>query len=250
MKKIAFYLILIAVWELVYKIGVEWLRVWKPYIFPSPLDVVKGFSFILEDGSFYLALVISLKRLIIGFVMALGVGIILGASIVNSKFFGENLKPLMLGIQTLPNVCWIPFSILFFGLNDNAIYFMIFIGSVFSIAIGTESAMSNINNLYVKVAKIMGARGITLYKEVIIPAALPALITGIRQGWSFGWRALLAAEMMFGTKGIGHVLTVGRDIGDITVVIGIMISITFIGVLFDKFIFGSMETKIKRIYGI
>lgn len=249
MKKVAFYLLLIILWELVYKIGVEWLKVWKPYIFPSPLDVLKGFSYTLKDSAFYVALATSLSRLIFGFLMALIVGLLVGVVIVKSKFLGENLKPLMLGIQTLPNVCWIPFSILFFGLTESAIYFMIFIGSIFSVAIGTESAVSNINTTYIKAARIMGARGFSLYKEVVIPAALPTLVSAIKQGWSFGWRALIAAEMMFGTKGIGHVLTVGRDIGDITVVIGVMISITFIGVIFDNCLFGALEKKIKIVYG-
>lgn len=249
MKRILFYLVLILLWELAYRVLVTTLHICKPYIFPSPIEVVKTFIYLFTDGKLISAIVISLKRLMIGYLLSLIAGFFIGIVIAKWKLLKDNLNPLFLGIQTLPTVCWIPFSILLFGLGEEGILFLIFIGSVFSIAIGIENAISNINPLYTKAAITMGAKGFTYYKSVVLFAAMPQIVAAMKQGWSFAWRALLAGEMMFAAVGIGQVLTIGRDIGDITMVIAVMITITTMGILFDKFIFGSIQNNIDRKYG-
>ena len=192
----------------------------------------------------------SMKRIIFGYFLSIVIGIIVGLAIVRFKYLDENLSPLILGLQTLPSICWLPFSILWFGLNESAIIFVITIGSTFAVSIAIESGMKNINPLFVRAAKTMGAKGFSLYWNVIIPASLPSIISGLKQGWSFAWRALMAGEMISATKGLGQVLMVGRDLADISQVMAIMIVIVVLGVAVDKLIFGRAEINIRQKWGL
>jgi len=243
-------MILLMIWELVYKLGVDVFKIWKPYIFPSPIDVAKTLGELISDNTLFIAIAASIKRLFIGYLISLIVGIALGLLIVRYKYLDENFRSMILGLQTLPSICWIPFSILWFGINEQAIIFVIAIGSIFAISIATESGIKNVNPIYVKAASTMGAKGFRLYWSVIIPSALPAIISGMKQGWSFAWRALMAGEMMSATKGLGQVLTVGRELGDISQVMGIMIVIILLGFVFDKLVFEKLERNIRYKCGL
>jgi len=242
--------ILILLWELTYRIGVDWLRLWKAYIFPSPIDVFTALWELIADGSLGIAIAASAKRICIGYLLSIGIGIVMGVAIARFKYLDENISPLILGLQTLPSICWLPFSILWFGLNESAIIFVIVVGSTFAIAIAIESGIKNISPLFIRAAKTMGAKGVRLYWNVMIPASLPSIITGLKQGWSFAWRALMAGEMISATKGLGQVLMVGRDLADISQVMAVMLVIIVLGVGVDKLIFGSMEFNIRQRWGL
>ena len=205
---------------------------------------------LIVDNTLGIAVLASLKRIILGYLLSIIIGIIVGLAIVRFKYLDENLSPLILGLQTLPSICWLPFSILWFGLNESAIIFVITIGSTFAVSIAIESGMKNINPLFVRAAKTMGAKGFKLYWNVIIPASLPSIISGLKQGWSFAWRALMAGEMISATTGLGQVLMVGRDLADISQVMAIMIVIVVLGVAVDKMIFGRAEIRIRQKWGL
>lgn len=238
------------IWELVYKLGVDILKVWKPYVFPSPLDVAETLWHLISDNTLFIAISASIKRLFIGYSISLAIGLSIGLLIVRYKYLDENFRSVILGLQTIPSICWIPFSILWFGINEKAILFVIAIGSIFAITIATESGIKNVNPIYVKAASTMGAKGFKLYFCVIIPSALPSIISGMKQGWSFAWRALMAGEMMSATKGLGQVLTVGRELGDISQVMAIMIVIILLGLAFDKLVFEKLEKSIRYKCGL
>lgn len=204
----------------------------------------------IADGSLGIAIVASAKRIVVGYSLSIIIGIFIGLAIVRFKYLDENLSPLILGLQTLPSICWLPFSILWYGLNESAIIFVITVGSAFAVSIAIESGMKNINPLFVRAAKTMGAKGFALYWNVVIPASLPSIISGLKQGWSFAWRALMAGEMISATKGLGQVLMVGRDLADISQVMAIMIVIIVLGVAVDKLIFGRMEISIRQKWGL
>ena len=204
----------------------------------------------IADGSLGIAVFASAKRIIIGYGLSIVIGIIVGLTIVRYKYLDEHVSPLILGLQTLPSICWLPFSILWYGLNESAIIFVITIGSTFAVSIAIESGMKNINPLFVRAAKTMGAKGFNLYWNVIIPASLPSIISGLKQGWSFAWRALMAGEMISATKGLGQVLMVGRDLADISQVMAIMIVIVVLGGAVDKMIFGKIEINIRQKWGL
>jgi len=234
---------------LVYKVGVEQLGVWKPYTFPSPLSVFKTLIGLFSDNTLGIAIFGSMKRIIIGYSISVFIGIIIGLFIVRYKYLDENFGALILGLQTLPSICWLPFAILWYGLNESAIIFVIVIGSTFAISIAIESGIKNVNPLYIRAARTMGASGIKIYWNVIIPAALPNVISGLKQGWSFAWRALMAGEMLSATKGLGQVLMVGRDLADISQVMAVMIVIIVLGLTIDKLIFGRVEANIRHKWG-
>lgn len=250
LKKILFYLILIVIWEAVYKIGVDVLGIWKSYTFPSPIAVFKTLVGLIADNTLGIAILASLKRIISGYSISVVLGVIIGLTTVRFKYLDENLSPLVLGLQTLPSICWLPFSILWFGLNESAVIFVIAIGSTFAVAISIESGIKNVNPLYIRAAKTMGASGFKIYWNVIIPASLPNFIMGLKQGWSFAWRALMAGEMLSATKGLGQVLMVGRDLADISQVVAVMVVIIFLGLAVDKLIFAPVEVNIRQKWGL
>ena len=238
------------IWELVYKVGVDTLHIWKPYTFPSPIDVIKSIWSLIKDNTLGIAVVVSLKRLIEGYLVSLIIGLALGLLIVRYKYLDENFSALILGLQTLPSICWLPFAILWFGLNEKSIIFVIAVGSIFAIAMATEAGIKNVNPIYVKAASTMGAKGFKLYWNVVIPSALPSIVAGMKQGWSFAWRGLMAGEMLSATKGLGQVLMVGRDLADISQVMAVMVVIIILGLTFDKFIFGKLEENIRYRCGL
>lgn len=246
---IAFISIIVFAWYLLYFIGVEKLGIWKSYMMPSPSGVLDVFIFQFQTGNLFIALLTSLKRILIGFLMATICGFIFGLLMSKYKVLSRMFKPIALGVQTLPSVCWIPFAILWFGLSETEIIFVIVLGATFSICLSVENAIANVNKLYIKVAKTMGIGNIAMYTKVIIPASLPMLVGGIKQGWSFAWRALMSAEMMSASVGLGQILVAGRDNADVNQIMFVMILIVAIGIIVEKCIFSVLEHYIQSKRG-
>lgn len=245
-----FYIALIAIWELVYRLGVDVFEIWKSYTFPSPTNVIESLIVLGKTNVLTVAIIDSMKRLFLGYGLSLILGTLLGLIIAKFKYLDENLTPLILGLQTLPSVCWIPFSILWFGIDESAIIFIVAIGSTFAVTTAIESSIKNISPIYKKAAQTMGASGMKLYFNVTLPAALPSIVSGLKQGWSFAWRALIAGEMISASTGLGQVLMVGRDLADISQIAAVMVVIVIIGLLLDKVVFGKIEKNIRQKWGL
>jgi len=250
MGLIFFLLILLCTWQGFYYIAVDVLEICKPYSTPSPLGVFERLTDLCSDGSLLEATFNSLLRGISGYLIAVLIGFALGFCINHFKYLQKNLKPILLGIQTLPSVCWVPFSILWFGLSTKAILFVVIMGSAFGIAISVDNAIKNINPIYVKVAKTMGAGKKQIYMKVILPACLPELVSGLKQGWSFSWRALMSGEVMTTSIGLGQTLITGRDLADINQVTLVMIVIVVVGIIIDKCIFSHIEHSLLKKRGM
>lgn len=242
------------IWELIYRLGVDVFKIWKAYVFPSPIRTLKAMYELILDKSIFIAIFYSLRRLFIAYAISSIIGILLGFIIYRSGNLGTTLKSLILGLQSLPSLCWVPFALLWFGLGEIAIIFIVIISSVFSIALSVSEAIENILPIYIKAAKTMGIKEYSLkknglFRKVILPAGLPTIFTGLKQGWAFAWRALVAGEMIASSEGLGHILILGRDFQDIAKVAAIMISIIFIGLLLDKFLFSNIEKDIRAKWG-
>jgi len=237
-------------WQFFYFLGVDLLGLWKSYSVPSPGGVAISCMNLLQSGVLFSAILKSLGRGIVGFAMAIILGVILGILIHHFPYLNRNLKPVILGMQTLPSICWVPFSILWFGLNNSAILFVVVMGSAFSMSLAVDDAIQNVPPLYIKAAKTMGAGQKELYAKVILPACVPSFIAGLRQGWSFAWRALMSGEVMSSTIGLGQTLTVGRDMADINQVMLVMIVIILVGVVIDKCIFTTIENRVLKKRGL
>ena len=246
LRKIIFFLILVALWEGVYR-----LHIWPPDRVPSFLDVlislIDGFS----EKNFLLAIGHSLERVFKGYFLSLLLGIPLGLLIGRIKILEDTIGSLMLGMQTLPSICWLPLAILWFGLSEKAIIVIVLLGAIFSISLATESGVKNVLPIFIRAAQNMGATGWKIYVKVIIPAAMPSIITGMKIGWSFAWRALMAGELLSpGGIGLGQILMMGRDLADMTQVIAVMIIIASLGLIIDRLLFTNLERKVRQKWGL
>jgi NitT/TauT family transport system permease protein len=167
-----------------------------------------------------------------------------------NRFAEETLGSLILGLQALPSVCWIPFALLWFGLSEQAMIFVVVMGALFSITLGVEDGVKNTPPLYLKAARNMGARGMALTAQVVLPAALPAVLSGLKQGWTFAWRSLMAGELIYVTAtSLGGLLDNGRNLNDTSQMVAVMLIIIAIGILIDRVIFGPLERSIRERWG-
>ena len=250
MGTILFLIILVLLWQGGFWLTVDVLGVFKSYSVPSPAGVAERFVELCSDGTLLKATGNSLLRGIAGFAVAVVIGVILGLLIHQIPCLQKHMKPLVLGVQTLPSVCWVPFSILWFGLSTQAILFVVVMGAAFSVAISVDNAIKNVPPIYRLAALTMGADKKQLYLHVILPASLPELITGLKQGWSFAWRALMAGEVMTTSIGLGQTLVMGRDLADINQVMLVMVIIVLVGVIIEKGIFSAIERRIMKKRGL
>jgi len=244
-RQLIFYLFLIGLWQ-----AVVMLKVWPTYLLPSPSDVLASLASGFKDMTFPIAIGISLKRILIGYGISIIFGCTLGLLISKFKFLDDTIGGLILGLQTLPSICWLPLALLWFGLNERAIIFVVIIGALFSITLATEAGVRNIPPLYIKAGRNMGAKNIVLFLDVVIPAALPSITAGLKQGWSFAWRSLMAGELLFVSLGLGHMLMMGRELNDMSQVIAVMFMIAFISITVDKLVFGRIESNVRRRWGV
>lgn len=245
LRRIAFYLALLAIWELVARAGI-----WPPYLLPSPLDVLQTLFTGLRGGSFITATLVSLRRLAIGYSISLVIGLALGLLVGRIKWLEETVGSLVLGLQALPSVCWLPLAILWFGLSERAIIFVVIMGALFSITLGVEAGVKNTPPLYLRAARTLGARGPAMYTQVVLPAALPTILGGLKQGWSFAWRSLMAGELLFFTLSLGNLLQSGRDLNDAAQVMAVMLLIIIVGVAIDQIIFAPIERRVRARWGL
>ena len=244
------YVFLIAAWQFSYYIFVEKLSMVKMYMFPSPKGIVYSLANLIGNDILLDAVLSSFRKMLIGFSVSLIAGILLGLLLTRSAFLSKAVKPFILGLQTLPSICYVPFALLWFGLSDTATIFVVVVGSVFSICISTESAVKNVNPVFIRAAKTMGASGADIYTKIILPASIPEFVSGLKHGWSFAWRALIAGEMVSGTiGGLGYVLLVGRELLDINQIMVVIIIIIVISVIIEKLIFGKAENIARKKMG-
>ncbi len=244
-RKLLFYVGMACIWSFVAD-----LKIWPEYMLPSPWGVLKSFAAGIKDYTFIIGTLVSLKRILIGYGISVFFGMLLGFAIGRFKMLDETVGSLIVGLQTLPSVCWLPLSILWFGLNEKAIIFVVIMGALLSITISTDSGVKNIPPIYIRAGKNMGASGITLLSTVLFPAALPSIIAGLKQGWSFAWRSLMAGELLYVSLGLGQLLMMGRELNDMNRVIAVMLVLIFIGVTFDRLIFANAEAAIRERWGL
>ncbi len=239
----AFLGILIAAWATASRSG-------ESYLFPGPDDVARALVDGVRSGLLVRAVAKSMGRLAVGYTASLVAGVALGCALARVKVVKETLGLLVLGLQAVPSVCWLPLALLWFGLNEMAIQVVVVLGSLLSIAVATESAVNAVPPLLVRAARTMGAEGPRLWWRVILPAALPGVLSGARLGWTFAWRSLLAGELLFVSGGLGQVLEFGRELHDMALVLAVMAVIVALGLASDRLLFGRLERRARRVWGL
>jgi NitT/TauT family transport system permease protein len=202
------------------------------------------------DGTIITTVGRSMARLGAGYGISLALGVPLGMVLGRSQLADDLLGAPVLGLQSLPSICWLPVALLWFGLSEAAILFVVVMGSSLAIAIASQSGVRNLNPLWVRAARTMGARGVALYTTVLLPASLPALLNGAKLGWTFAWRSLLAAELLYVSGGLGQLLQAGRELNDVARVFAVMVVILAIGLTAEKAVFAPLEQRVRERFGV
>ncbi len=236
---------LIILWEGVYR-----LQLWPSFMFPSPFTVFKSLWNGIIDGTYSIALLYSLKRLLLGYITAIIMGIIVGILLATNKTLDETFGLLILSFQSVPSIVWLPLALLWFKMGEPAIIFVVIIGGLWNMIISTSSGVRNVAPELIRCGRNLGYKGGSLFAKVILPGSIPHIITGMRLAWAFCWRALMSAEILGTGKGLGQILMWGRDMGNMTTVLSIMIIIAFTGLITDNFIFKKIETIIYKRWGL
>jgi NitT/TauT family transport system permease protein len=240
-----FYTALIGIWVLLAE-----LKVWPPYVFPTPNGVLQALWAGFADHSFWIAIVVSMKRMLLGYTLSVILGMILGLGVASNKFLEETVGGLLVSLQSLPSICWLPLAVLWFGLSEKAILFVVVMGSLLSVTIAMETGRQQMPKIYGMAGRNLGARGFPLFWYVLLPASLPYIVSGLKQGWAFAWRSLISGEMIFVSLGLGQLLMMGRDLNDMSQVIAVMILIIAIGYIVDGLVFKTVERRIQRKWGL
>jgi sulfonate transport system permease protein len=255
LRRALFLLGLVAAWATVSSLGLV-----KPWLLPSPQSVLGSLWDGLTDGlggaigghhtgSLIWGVLLSLRRLLVGYGISLVAGVLLGLGLARSRLLDESVGTIVLGLQALPSICWMPLAILWFGLSEAAVLFVVIAGSLLAVTVATEAGVRNVPPLYLRAARTLGARGFTLYARVLLPAALPGIITGMKLGWTFAWRSLMAGELIYVAGGIGQLLKTGEDTGDMARVVAVMLVIVAIGLVVETLVFARIERRVRERWG-
>ncbi len=207
----------------------------------------------VTDSTLLAAITVTLKRLAFGYFIGFALGIPLGLITARFRFMRETLGLVALGMQGLPSVCWVPLALIWFGASESAILFVVVMGTLWSLMLATEHGVRTVPPLYSRAARTMGSKGLHLWTRVLIPASLPSVISGMKQGWAFAWRSLMAAEIyvtILSGYGLGWLLHNGRETLDMAQVIGVMLVIVAIGLLADRIIFAPAENWLRARWGL
>lgn len=244
---IGFFALLTGLWQLLVSAGF-----WSPVLLPPPGDVASHLLHALGDGSLVSACWVTMKRLLLGYTIGCLLGLPLGLATARLQPLSDTIGVLALGLQTLPSVCWVPLALLWFGQSEAAMLFVVIMGTLWSVLIAVDNGTRNLPPIYVRAAKTMGSTGLHTLIKVILPASLPFIVGGMKQGWAFAWRSLMAAEIyvtVLSGYGLGHLLHFGRELNSMDQVIAVMLVIVVIGLLADRLLFAPWERFLHRRWG-
>src|SRR5256885_8004076 len=245
--KVAAVTLALAVWQVVVWSG------WRPdYVLPGPWPVLQRLAQDLQQGDFYAGVAITMRRALMGYAIAVALGSVLGLLVARVKVLRKAVGSAILGLQSMPSIAWFPLAILLFQLSEGAILFVVILGAAPAIAGGLLSGIDHVQPLLVRVGRVMGARGLTLYRHVVLPAALPSFVGGLKQGWAFAWRSLMAGEIIgivSHQPSLGQQIQFARDFADAEQLLAIIVVIFVIGVAVDG-LFGALDREIRWRWGL
>jgi NitT/TauT family transport system permease protein len=245
--KLAATALVLVAWQVVVWSG------WKPdYVLPGPSAVLRRLAGDLSNADFYVGIAITMRRALIGYCMAVAAGCIAGVLVARVPVLRNAVGSAIMGLQSMPSIAWFPLAILLFQGTESSILFVVVLGAGPAIAGGLLSGVDHVEPLLVRVGRVMGANGLSLYRYVILPAALPSFVGGLKQGWAFAWRSLIAGELIVivgHQSSLGVQLQFAREFADAEQLVALMIVIFVIGVAIDS-IFGAADHAIRRRWGL
>jgi len=234
------------------------LKVQPTWVLPSPAQVWQALVLRATDPNhntnLWFSAFNSLRKGVTGFLIALTIGTPLGVLLGLNKPLRLVVRPLLTGLQQLPSVAWVPAAIIWFGLTDTTIFAVVLLGATPSIANGLISGIDQIPSIYLRAGRVLGARGLTFIREILLPAAWPGFLTGLEQGWAFSWRSLMAAELIAINPalgpGLGQMLDNARQLGDMAAVIASIVVILVVGVVIERLVFAPLRESTLRNRGL
>lgn len=245
--KIAAIALALGVWQAVVWSG------WKEnYVLPGPDQVLPALGDLLSTGEFWTAVGITMRRAVTGYLLAVVIGSVVGLAVARVRLLRSAVGSLITGLQTMPSIAWFPLAILLFGLTERAIMFVVVLGAAPSIANGLIAGVDHVPPLMLRAGRMIGAKGVGVYRHVVLPAALPTYITGLKQGWAFAWRSLMAGELLVivaNRPSIGDQLQFAREFSRSDEMLALMIVILVIGIVVDT-VFGRADMAIRRRWGL
>ncbi len=245
--KLSAVVLALVLWQIVVWLG------WKPtYVLPGPATVFSELRALVVNGSFWHSVGITMRRATLGFAIALVIGSVIGTVVSQSSIVRRAFGSFITGLQTMPSIVWFPFAILLFKLTESAILFVVVLGAAPAIANGLIFGVDHVPPLLVRAGRVLGARGFTLFRSVILPAALPSYVSGLKQGWAFAWRSLMAGELLVivgNTSSLGVRLDFARTMSDAPLLLAYMIVILIIGLCVDA-VFGAIDRRVRRTRGL
>lgn len=245
-KALAIVLVL-AVWQLVYWSG------WRPaYVFPSPAETLAQLGQMIQTDRFWSAMGTTIIRAITGFALALVIGTIIGILVARITPLRLAVGSLITGLQTMPSIAWFPLAILLFGLDEQAILFVVVLGAAPSIANGVITGIDNVPPAFTRLGRVLGAGPVSLYRDVVLPAALPTYVSGLTQGWAFAWRSLMAGELLViiaERPSLGAQLEFARQFSQSATLLATMLVILILGMVVDG-LFSSLARSLRRRRGL
>jgi len=246
--QLAAFALAVSAWQVVVWSG------WRPAnVLPGPLPVFHSLFDDLSRGDFYIGVAITLQRAVLGYGIAVVIGSAVGLLVARVSILRRALGSALLGLQSMPSISWFPLAILLFQRSEPAIIFVVLLGAAPAIANGLLSGIDHVQPLLVRVGRVMGARGLGLYRHVILPAALPSFVGGLKQGWAFAWRSLMAGELIIAFSGhqpsLGQQLRLAQNLSEAQQLIALMIVIFTIGVVVDLG-FGVLDREIRQRWGL
>ena len=239
--------LVITVWQLVVLSG------WKPeYVLPGPATVFADLKGLVGTGDFWDGVRLTMLRAVTGFALAVGIGTVLGAAVSRFAPLRAAIGSLITGLQTMPSIMWFPLAILLFQISESAILFVVVIGAAPSVANGLISGIDYVPRTWLRVGQVLGMRGVAKYRHLILPASLPSFISGLKQGWAFSWRSLMAGELLVivpGALSIGVRMQQARDLTEASLVISYIIVVLIIGIVIDL-VFKSADSSLRKRWGL
>ena len=205
---------------------------------------------VFADQSFFWDIVISLKRMAIGYTFVVIIGIVGGLLLGRVKWLHRFVGTLIVALQAMPGIVWVPVATLVFGLTEAAVIFTIVLGGTGIVLVNTDSGVRNVPPMFVNAGRVMGARGVNLFWHIIVPASVPKILDGLRLAWAFGWRALMAGELIIAVGGFGRRIrnvVDSKNVGDLLILI---VTIGIIGFIVDELVFKNIEKNVQRKWGL
>ena len=242
-------ILILIIWQ-----SIVLLKLQPDYVLPSAEQVFHSLKNQFEQDILWQSTLNSLRRAFQGFVLAILIATPIGIALGMNKILRAIFRPILTGLQQLPSVAWVPAAIIWFGLSNATIYAVLLLGAVPSIANGLTAGIDHIPKQYLKVGQVLGANRFQTIRHIVLPASWPGYLAGLEQGWAFAWRSLMAAELIAVSPalgpGLGQMLDVGRQLGDMSLVLGSIFMIMMTGVLVERLVFSPLRERTLRVRGL